>query len=58
MENKKLGRPKSKGPVRDKRLSVRVTSEELESIQKVCCENELQYIDVILKGLEYWSDKK
>ena len=49
------GRPKSKEPIRDKRLSIKVTSDELEKIQKVCIENDLRYIDVVMKGLENWS---
>lgn len=58
MEKMKRGRPKSKEPIRDKRLSVKVTQAELEQIQKICIENDLRYIDVIMKGLEFWSDKK
>ena len=58
MEKMKLGRPKSKEPIRDKRLSIRVTAEELEKIQTVCIEYNLQYIDIVKKGLEFWSDKK
>lgn len=53
-----MGRPTLNDSPRNKRLSVRVTEEELEEIQKVCMENNLQYIDIIKKGLEYWSDKK
>lgn len=53
----KKGRPTLNKTPRDKRLSIRVTSEELQKIQKVCIENNIQYIDVILKGLEYWSNK-
>lgn len=58
MEKMKRGRPKSKEPIRDKRLSIKVTAEELERIQKVCIENDLRYIDVVMKGLEFWSNKK
>ena len=54
----KRGRPKSSEPIRDKRLSIKVTSKELEEIQKVCIENDIRYIDVVMKGLEFWSDKK
>lgn len=57
MEKMRRGRPKSKEPIRDKRLSVKVTAIELEEIQKVCVENDLRYIDIIKKGLEYWSQK-
>lgn len=53
----KRGRPKSKEPIRDKRLSIRVTTDELDRLQKICIDNNIQYIDVVLKGLEYWSQK-
>ena len=53
----KKGRPTLKTTPRNKRLSIRVTDEELKMIQKVCIENNLQYVDVVMKGLEYWSKK-
>jgi hypothetical protein len=57
VEKRKLGRPKSKEPIRDKRLSIKVTSKELEMIQDVCIKNDIRYIDIVMKGLEYWSNK-
>ena len=57
MEKMKRGRPTLNESPRDKRLSIKVTSEELERIQKICIENNLRYIDIIEKGLEYWSRK-
>ena len=51
------GRPKSKEPIRDKRLSIRISAPELEELQKVCIKHDIQYIDVVLKGVEYWSRK-
>ena len=58
VEKMKKGRPTLNETPRNKRLSIKVTSEELERIQKVCTENNLRYIDIVLKGLEYWSRKK
>lgn len=58
MEKMKRGRPTLNKTPRDKRLSIKVTAEELEMIQKVCIENDLRYIDVVMKGLEYWTKKK
>ena len=55
MEKLKRGRPKSKLPIRDKRLSIKVTSNELVTIQDICLKNDIRYIDVVMKGLEYWS---
>ena len=57
MEKMRRGRPKSDKPTRNKTLSIKVTPCELEEIQKVCIENNLRYIDVIKKGLEFWSRK-
>ena len=55
MEKVKRGRPKSKEPIRDKRLSLKVTAKELETIQEVCIRHDIRYIDIVMKGLEYWS---
>lgn len=57
MEKLRRGRPKSKEPVRDKNINFRVTEKEYEDIQKICFENDIRYIDVFLKGLEFWSRK-
>lgn len=51
------GRPKSKEPIRDKRLSIKVTEDELKAIQEICYKHDIRYIDVVMKGLEYWSRK-
>lgn len=56
MDRQKLGRPKTKNP-RDKRLSIRVTEKELEQARKICDKNNITYIDIFSKGLEYWSRK-
>ena len=58
MESKRLGRPKSKQPVRDKNINFRVSLSELNHIQKICNDNDLRYIDIFFKGLEHWSIKK
>ena len=58
VEKMKMGRPTLNETPRNKRLSIKVTSEELERIQKVCIENNLRYRDIVLKGLEYWSKKQ
>lgn len=52
-----MGRPTLNNTPRDKRLSIKVTSDELEQVRKVCIENDIRYIDVVLKGVEYWSKK-
>ena len=56
MENKKLGRPKLKNP-RKENINFRVTESELKEAQKVCIENDIRYVDIFLKGLEFWSRK-
>lgn len=58
MEKMKRGRPKSKESIRDRRLSIKVTAEELAEIRAVCIKHDIRYIDVIKKGLEYWFNKK
>lgn len=55
MEKRKPGRPKSDKPTRNKSVTLRVSENELENLQKVCFENRLTYTDVLLKGLEHWS---
>lgn len=57
MENMKRGRPLLNDSPRNKRLSIKVTEEELQEIQTVCLEYNLRYIDIVKKGLEYWSRK-
>lgn len=57
MDRQKLGRPKSKTPIRDKRLSIRVTQKELDKARIICDENNITYIDIFLKGLDNWSRK-
>ena len=57
MEKKKLGRPKSKEPIKDKRLSIKVTEDMLSRCQEICIKHDIRYIDIIEKGLEYWSRK-
>lgn len=57
MEQIRRGRPKSKEPIRDKRLSIKVTAEELARVQDICVKHDIRYIDVVLKGLDYWSQK-
>lgn len=58
MEKMKRGRPTLNDSPRDKRLSIKVTAEELERIQTICIKHNLRYIDVIEKGLEFWSNQK
>ena len=55
MEKRKPGRPKSDKPIRDRMLSMRISDEEYNLVQKVCYENKINYIDILLKGLESWS---
>lgn len=56
MDKRKTGRPKSKNP-RNKNISFRVTVDEMKHAQEIADKNELTYIEIFLKGLEYWSDK-
>ncbi len=58
MENIRRGRPKSKVPTRNKNINFRVSDDEMKKIQKICIDNDLRYIDIFFKGLEFWSDKK
>ena len=55
MEKRKLGRPIENQEPRNKNINFRVTESELEKIIKICNDNNIRYIDVFLKGLEYWS---
>ena len=55
MEKKKPGRPKSDKPIRNKVITIRISEEEYNRLQKVCYENRIAYIDVLLKGLDNWS---
>ncbi|WP_373189339.1 hypothetical protein [Anaerostipes hadrus] len=57
MEKIRRGRPKSKGPIKDKRISVKVTEDTLNKCREVCLMNDITYVDIIEKGLEYWSRK-
>lgn len=52
-----MGRPKVNATPRDKMLSVRVTAEELDEMQNLCVKHDIRYIDIIKKGVEYWSKK-
>lgn len=58
MEKRKVGRPKSKEPTRTKNINFRVSESELENIIEICNRNDIRYIDVFFKGLEYWSDNE
>lgn len=58
MEKTKRGRRKSTAPIRDKNINLRVTAEELDRIQKICIEHDLRYVDILMKGAEYWLDRK
>lgn len=57
MENRKPGRPKSDKPTRNKSITLKLTDNELKELKDICYEKRLSYIDVLLKGLEYWSRK-
>lgn len=57
MEKMKRGRPKSKKPTRDRNINFRVSDKEYEEIQRICNSNDIRYIDVFLKGLEFWTTK-
>ena len=58
MEKRKPGRPKSKEPIKDKRLSVKITEKMLTDCQQICIKHNITYVDIIEKGLEYWSKKQ
>lgn len=56
MRDRKMGRPKAVNP-RDKRISFRVTEEELQKAQEIADKYGLTYIEIFFKGLEHWSNK-
>ena len=57
MEKRKPGRPKSKEPIKDKRMSVKITEKMLSDCQHICIKHNITYVDIIEKGLEYWTNK-
>ncbi len=57
MENKKPGRPKSNKPIRNKSITIKLTESELNNLKEVCYEYRLSYVEVLLKGLEQWTNK-
>ena len=57
VEKMRRGRPKSDQPTRNKVITVRMSEEELKKLQDLCYEKRIAYIDVLLKGLEFWSRK-
>lgn len=57
MEKAKPGRPKSDKPTRNKSITIRLTENELLQLQDVCYCDRVSYIDILLKGLEAWSQK-
>ncbi len=58
VEKMKMGRPKSKLPTRNRSVAFRLSEAELLRARKICIANRINYIDIFLKGLEYWSDEK
>ena len=56
MEKRKPGRPKSDKPTRNQNITLRLTVEEYENLKAVCYEKRLTYNDILLKGLEFWSN--
>lgn len=58
MDKMRRGRPKSKEPIRNKNISIRMSEKEVEQLRKVCIENDIRYIDVILEGLKHWTEKE
>ena len=56
MEKKKPGRPKSDKPTRCQNVTLRLSIEEYENLRSVCYENRITYTDVILKGIEFYSN--
>ena len=57
MEEPKRGRRKSPNPTRNKNINFRVTEKEAEHAMEVCIEHDIRYVDIFLKGLEFWSKK-
>lgn len=55
MESKKPGRPKLQRPTRDKTINIRLTDSEFNELKTLCYDNRISYIDVLLKGVEFWS---
>ena len=58
MEIKKPGRPKSEKPIRNKSINIKLTENELKRLKDTCYDNRISYADILLKGLDQWSDKK
>ena len=58
MENRKPGRPKTNKPTRNKMIALRVTEDEYNRLQQLCYDERIAYVDILLYGLEKWSDKK
>jgi regulator of PEP synthase PpsR (kinase-PPPase family) len=56
MEQIRRGRPKVKDP-RNQNVNFRVTETELKQAQDICIKHDIRYIDIFLKGLDYWSQK-
>lgn len=57
VEKLKPGRPKSNKPTRNRSITIRLTESELEQLQKICYRDRVSYVDILLKGLEFWSQK-
>ena len=57
MAKVKTGRPMLNEKPRDKRVSIKVTEEELERLREVAVKNNLIYWDILLKGIEYFEKK-
>ena len=57
MEIKKPGRPKSEKPIRNKSINIKLTENEFKRLKDTCYENRISYIDILLKGLDQWSNK-
>lgn len=57
MERKKMGRPKSKEPTRNRNITFRLSELELQKAQEICDSQNIRYIDIFVKGIEVLSKK-
>lgn len=55
MKKLRTGRPMLNDKPRDKRVSIKVTEDELNRLREVTEKNNIIYWDVLLKGIEYFE---
>ena len=58
MTKPRVGRPKSNEPIKDKRVSLKVTTEDKELLEDIAVKYSIVYSDILEKGIEYWKHAK